>query len=271
MQYKIRGPKIVMIGAGNVAFHYAGALYAAGFNIVQVYSRTSRSSEQLAGKVDALPITNVQDIDLASDVLIFALNDTILAETIERVNFSGQLALHTSGSIPIEVFHGKAEYYGALYPLQTLTKNRTVNMKEVPLLIEANSSKDLSNLKTLAKAISSRVVIADSLQRRQIHLAAVFASNFVNHMYVVADYLMKKSGFSYQLLKPLILETALKALELNNPLAAQTGPAFRSNKEIIDKHREMLVNDEDLQRIYVLISDHIDQMHHSHPVVGNPT
>ena len=265
MQNKIKGPKIVMIGAGNVAYHLSSALNSAGYYIVQVYNRTSLAAEQLAVKIGADPITNLDDIDQSSDVLILALNDNALKDTIDHIQFSGQLALHTSGSVPIDIFNGKAEYYGVLYPLQTLTKNRPVNMKEIPLLIEANSSKELANLKTLAKSISSKVILADSLQRRQIHLAAVFASNFVNHMYVIADELMKKSGFTYQLLKPIILETALKATELTNPIQAQTGPAIRMNREIIEKHKEMLSGNDDLQYLYTTLSEHISTYHSLHP------
>src|SRR5271157_4663571 len=233
MKYNISRPKIVMIGAGNVAFQYSIALQSAGFNIVQVYSRTIESAEKLANRVNARAIANIGKIDQGSDLFIFAVNDSVLYEIISRIKFSGQLALHTSGSVPLDVFAGKAQNYGVIYPLQTLSKFRIANMQEVPLLIEANSSKNLSNLKSIAKAMSSNVLLSDSLQRRQIHLAAVFASNFTNHMYVIAHEMLKKSGFSYQILKPLIMETALKAMEFDNPMAAQTGPAIRMDRNII--------------------------------------
>ena len=267
MEHKIQGPRIVMIGAGHVAFHFANALHSKGYHIVQVYSRTIESAKALADLVQAEAITSIGAIDLTTDVFIFALNDNVLEETIHRINFSGQLALHTSGTLSIDIFKGKAEFYGVLYPLQTLSKFRKVNMQEIPLLIEANSSKELSNLKLLAQAISARVMITDSLQRRKIHLAAIFASNFANHMYVIADELMKKSGFSYELLKPLILETALKAVECGNPMAAQTGPAVRLNKSVVEKHREMLASNSDLQNIYTSISNHIALMHHNSPII----
>jgi predicted short-subunit dehydrogenase-like oxidoreductase (DUF2520 family) len=255
MEYKIKGPRIVIVGAGNVAFHFSIALHAAGYDIVQVYNRTLHSAELLA-------INHINEIDTSSDVLIFALNDNVLSDTIGKIKFCGQLALHTSGSLPIDIFSGKTDFYGVIYPLQTLSKSRQINMKEVPLLIEANSSRELSNLMSMAKAISARVIITDSLQRRQIHLSAVFASNFVNHMYVIANDLMKKSGFSYELLKPIILETAMKALEFASPMDAQTGPAVRMNKDIIEKHKEMLSRNEELQQLYTLISNHITKTHH---------
>ena len=215
----------------------------------------------MANKVNALAINNINEIDTSSDVIIFALNDNVLPEIIDKIKFCGQLALHTSGSLSIDIFNGKTDYYGVLYPLQTLSRLRQINMMEVPLLIEANTSRELSNLMSIAKSLSTRVIIADSLQRRQVHLSAVFASNFVNHMYVIANELIQKSGFSYELLKPIILETALKALEFSNPLAAQTGPAIRMNKSIIGKHEEMLTRNGELQQIYTLISNHITKTH----------
>ncbi len=222
-----------MIGAGNVAYQYATALKTAGFNIFQVFSKTILSAEKLANITDAKPINSIDKIDQGCDLFIFAVSDSVLSEIIDKVQFSGQMAVHTSGSVSIDVFEGKAQHYGVIYPLQTLSKSRVVNMQEVPLLIEANSSKNLLNLQSIAKTMSSNILISDSSQRRQIHLAAVFASNFTNHMYVIAHDLLQKSGFTYQILKPLIIETALKALEFDNPKDAQTGPAIRRDHNII--------------------------------------
>jgi len=257
MKYDISRPKIVMIGAGNVAFQYAIALKSAGYNIFQVYSRTIQSAEKLAKITDSKAIISIAEIDQGCDLFIFAVSDRVLSEIIDRIQFSGQMAIHTSGSVSIDIFAGKAQHYGVIYPLQTLSKLRILNMQEVPLLIEANSSNNLLNLQSIAKSMSSNILISDSFQRRQIHLAAVFASNFTNHMYVIANDLLKKSGFSYQILKPIILETALKALEFDNPNDAQTGPAIRKDSNILEKHLEMLSGNKDLKSIYNLISNHI--------------
>ena len=246
-----------MFGAGNVAVHLADALVYAGNQIVQVYSRTLASAEPLAARVYARPITDLSEVDLTADLFIFSLNDNGLIDIINQVQFSGQLALHTSGTLPLDVFKGKTENYGVLYPLQTFSKFRKVNFTEIPLIIEASSPRDLTNIRNLAVSLSSKVIIVDSAMRRQIHLAGVFASNFSNHMFVLAEQMMKQSGLSFDLLKPLIYETTVKALETGNPSTSQTGPALRGNQQIMDKHMEMLATNPNLQQIYKQISDNI--------------
>lgn len=257
MQFNIQRPKIVMIGAGNVAYHYTIALSNAGYNIVQVYSHTVESAEKLAFRVNARAITSLDDIDLGSDLLIFAVSDSILPDLVNNVNYSGQLAVHTSGTLPIDIFNNKAEHFGVIYPLQTLSWFRNINFQEVPLLIEANSAKNLINIKSIARLMSLNVTLADSNQRRQVHLAAVFASNFTNHMYAIANDLLKKSGFSYSILKPIILETALKAVEAENPKKVQTGPAIRMDKNVISRHLDMLSENKEIQALYNLITEDI--------------
>jgi predicted short-subunit dehydrogenase-like oxidoreductase (DUF2520 family) len=259
--------QIALFGAGNLAVHLAKALTSVGFRIIQVYSRTKESSEKLAMEIGANAITDPADFDPSADVIIFALSDSFLPDIIHQIDFSGQLALHTSGSIPLDIFKGKAEHYGVIYPLQTFSKFRKVHFNEVPLFLEANSSKDLANLKMLASSLSANVFLADSVQRRQIHISAIFANNFVNHLYAVASDMIKKSGFSFDVLKPIILETALKALETDNPALAQTGPAVRLNKEIVLKHREMLASSPDLQNLYTFVSNSIAKLHHNDSII----
>jgi len=259
--------RIVLFGAGNLAVHLAKALALSGYKIIQVYSRTRESAQWLASRLKAKAITDPAEFDPASDMVIFALNDNCLPEILEQVNFSGQMALHTSGSLPMNIFKGKIEHFGVLYPLQTFSKFRDIKFMEVPLFIEANSSKNLANLKMLAESLSIQVFIADSAQRRQLHLSAVFANNFVNHFYALAGELIKNSGFSFNVLKPLIQETALKALDCDNPMAAQTGPAVRLNKEIILKHIEMLAGNTDLQNLYTFASNSITKLHHKSTII----
>jgi predicted short-subunit dehydrogenase-like oxidoreductase (DUF2520 family) len=253
--------RIVLFGAGNLAFHLGKALHKSGYQIIQVYSRTEASAQALAREVKAVAITNPSDFDDSADSIIFAIDDNVLEDTINKIDISGQLALHTSGSISIDVFKGKAEHYGVLYPLQTFSKYRKIDFYDVPLFIESNSPSDLINLKMLATSIAAKVTLADSLQRKKLHLAAVFASNFVNHMYALSLELAKKSGYSFEIFKPIILETALKAIELGNPLAAQTGPAIRKNKEIIREHIEMLNNEREWQNLYTFITNSIIKLH----------
>jgi len=259
--------RITLFGAGNVAINLAKALTLAGYRIIQVYSRTQESAEWLANRLSATAITNPADFDHTADVIIFAINDNALETIINQVEFSGQLALHTSGSVSVDVFKGKADHYGVLYPLQTFSKTRTVKFQEVPLFIEANSSKDLANLKMLAESIAANVYLADSNQRRQLHLAGVWANNFVNHFYTIANETVKKTGFSFDILKPILIETAHKAVESDNPTTVQTGPAVRLNKEIIEKHIEMLASKPEMQNLYTFATNSIVKLHHNKTII----
>ena len=259
--------RIVMFGAGNVAVHLARALSGAGYRIAQVFSRTEASARPLAEELKAEVITKPADFDTSTDIIIFALNDSVLPDIVNKINFSGQLALHVSGGLGMDVFKDKAENYGVMYPLQSFSKFRAINFQDVPLFIEANSPKNLANLKMLASTISAKVLLADSLQRRQLHLSAVFASNFVNHFYALSAELIKNSGFSFDLLKPIILETTLKALESGNPMLSQTGPAVRRDKEVIDKHLEMLATTPDWQNLYTFVTNSIVKLHHNETII----
>ena len=259
--------RIALFGAGNLAINLAKALSLKGYRITQVYSKTMESASWLANRLNAAAITSPSDFDHTADVIIFALNDSVLPQIIAELEFTGQLALHTSGTVPLDIFKGKAEHYGVLYPLQTFSKSRTIKFHEVPLFIEAGSSKDLANLKMLAESLATKVYIVDSAQRRQLHVAGVFANNFVNHFYSLANEMVKKSGFMYDVLKPIILETALKAIEADNPSIVQTGPAVRFNKDIVEKHIEMLASKPDLQNLYTFATNSIATLHHQKTII----
>jgi predicted short-subunit dehydrogenase-like oxidoreductase (DUF2520 family) len=143
-----------------------------------------------------------------------------------------------------------------LYPLQTFTKGRKVNLKEVPLFVEGEDSETEKILLKLAKSISKEVHVLSSEKRFILHLSAVFSSNFTNHMLSIAETIMKQNKLDYGWLKPLIAETINKGLEIG-PSNAQTGPARRGDLEVLDKHMQSLKKDEPLQEIYRLISQHI--------------
>ena len=161
--------------------------------------------------------------------------------------------MHTAGSVSIDVFKGFAQHYGILYPLQTFTKNRDLNFDKIPLLIEAGDQNTLDRMREFALRLSGIVLETDSDQRKQIHLAAVFACNFTNHMLAISEYLLQKNGLPYELLKPLINETFSKAVMMS-PHAAQTGPAVRGNTAVLNKHLAMLEDDPDLYELYRIVS-----------------
>jgi predicted short-subunit dehydrogenase-like oxidoreductase (DUF2520 family) len=248
------------IGAGNLAFHLAKALHSKGFKINQIYNRTESSAKELAEITEAKFTSLLSEIDSTTDIYIVAVKDSAIGEVLSQINFQDQLLVHCSGSQPISVLKNYAKNFGVLYPLQTFSKSREVDFSKIPLFIEANSSENLEILKKIAGSISENVSVTNSEQRQMLHISAVFACNFVNHFYFIAGELLKSNELSFDVLKPLILETALKVQKLD-PFSAQTGPAVRFDENIIDKHLEMLAESEEYRQLYKLISKSIFEHH----------
>lgn len=249
---------VVFIGAGNLAVNLATALFDSGFKIVQLYSRTESSARFLADKVNAGWVTDLQKVTSEASIYIVSLKDTAFTELLPQIvaKKDGALFVHTAGSIPINIWEGQTSRYGVLYPMQTFSKQRRVDFKEVPFFIEARRKEDVDLLKDMASVLSDKVYEADSMQRKSLHLAAVFACNFTNHMYVLAADLLKKYDLPFEVMLPLIDETARKVHELS-PLEAQTGPAVRYDENVIRKHLEMLADEPAMKEIYQLLSESI--------------
>ncbi len=246
-----------MAGAGRVAGHLAVALHQRGHEIVQVVSRHAEPARALAEKVEAHPGTFSSHPPVPpADIIIYAVSDHALEEVLTLLPPEKMLALHTAGSLPADIFRGKAEHYGVLYPLQTFSEGREIDFREVPLCIEANTPDNEEKLQTLALSLSRRVVPASSSQRLFLHLAAVLVNNYVNHLYVLADELLQQEVLPFDLLHPLIEETTAKALTLG-PQKAQTGPAARNDENVIKKHLELLSCSPELQTLYRMLSDSI--------------
>ena len=248
--------EIVILGAGNVAFHLANALYANGCHIKQVFSQTNTSAKQLAKSINSEFVTDVKQIYQNADLYIYALKDSVLETIIAQVDVPEAIHVHTAGSISIDVFGSGKNNFGVLYPLQTLSKTKPVDFKQVPLFIEANNQKTQQELIKLASKISINISLANSDQRMRLHLAAVFACNFTNYMYTVAAQHVTESGLSYETLKPLIQETAQKIMTIE-PKAAQTGPAVRFDTNVMDKHLHLLQLHPEFSEIYTMLSKQI--------------
>jgi predicted short-subunit dehydrogenase-like oxidoreductase (DUF2520 family) len=228
---------IVIVGAGNVGTHLAEKMREAGFTICQL---AERGEAIVPGK----------------DLYIMALPDAAMEEALTEMPLKDELLVHTSGSVPMEILNKYSENTGVFYPLQTFTKGRSIDMNKVPLLIEANRIDNENKLVEVARKLSNKVIVADSDRRLSLHIAAVFASNFSNHMYDIARRLMEEQELDYDLLSPLIMETAAKATALG-PDKAQTGPAKRNDHEVIRKHLDMLKGHEAIKELYKRISDNI--------------
>lgn len=195
MKRSIEDTPIVFIGAGNLATNLAKALYRKGFRIVQVYSRTEESARELAQKVEAEYTTDLAEVNPYAKLYIVSLKDSAFAELLQGIvegKREEALMVHTAGSIPMNVWEGHVSHYGVFYPMQTFSKQREVDFKEIPFFIEASSAEDAAFLKAIASTLSNRVYDADSEQRKSLHLAAVFTCNFTNHMYALAAELLKK-------------------------------------------------------------------------------
>ena len=252
--------KIVLIGAGNLATHLGKALHAAGHDMVQVFSRTMQSAETLASFLDAEPLTDMAQVRDDADVYIFSVKDSALEQLISQLcGGEKKVFLHTAGSMPMSVFRGKALHYGVLYPMQTFSKQREVDFSIIPCFIEANDEFALKQIEGLAGQISRRVFQLSSEDRKYLHLSAVFACNFANHCYAASQELLQQHGIPFDVMLPLIDETAAKVHGMT-PKEAQTGPAVRYDENVIGKQIQLLENQPYFQKIYDCMSKSIHEL-----------
>ena len=251
--------KIVIIGAGNVATQLGMAFRRKSFPVVQVYSRTLSSAETLGKKLQTDYTDQLQQIVPDADLYVFAIKDAALPELLKAFPPTGGLWVHTAGSLPIEIFkESAATRYGVFYPLQTFSKNREVSFEQIPIFTEANHPEDQELLDQIASSLSYHVIPLSSEKRKHLHLSAVFACNFTNHLYNLAAQILENQAIDWKVLLPLIEETAAKVQELS-PREAQTGPAVRYDIPIIEKHLEMLEGDWGKQEIYRMLTRDIRQ------------
>lgn len=248
--------KIGILGSGNVATHLSKALYQHKYFITQVFSRNIDHAKTLANKINAKAINSLDDFYADNDILIFALPDDVLQIVLPKLQISNQVLIHTAGSVSIDVFELYSSNFGVLYPLQTFSKKKQIDLKTVPLFIEGNNSKTLKMIKNIAEVISNTVIDSDHKQRQSLHIAAVFACNFTNHFYSIANKLLKDKDIEFKYLLPLIEETANK-VKFEIPTKAQTGPAIRNDKNTMQKHLKFLNDYPEWKDIYQMISKSI--------------
>ncbi|HSZ25921.1 MAG TPA: DUF2520 domain-containing protein, partial [Cytophagaceae bacterium] len=197
--------------------------------------------------------------DSNSNVFIFAIRDQALEEVIDKTKVPEKaVVIHTSGSMPMEVLK-KFQHHGVFYTIQTFTKGKYTNLSEVPIGIEASDDDTNQKLFLLAASISKQAQSINSEQRKVIHLAAIVACNFTNHLYAISEGILKNENLNLTLLKPLMYETLQKSLEIG-PQRAQTGPAIRGDEKIIQQHLDYLANEPEIQQLYKLLSEHIKKM-----------
>ncbi len=250
---------IALIGSGNVATQMGLALKKAGHQIDAIVSRHEGNAQQLAKVLDAQWHSSALELKGQFDVIIISVNDNAIEEIASQLRSTDAIVVHTAGSIPMSVL-SLFDRYGVIYPLQTLSKHKEIDMRVVPFLIEGNTPDTSTRIQQLTHTISDNVASGTSEQRQQLHLAAVFACNFTNHLYTIAEKLLRSSGLSFKLLMPLIEETTRKIQHLS-PIDSQTGPAIRHDTRVMHQHMNALATDPQLQHIYELLSQSIMDHH----------
>lgn len=252
--------KAVIIGAGNVGTHLAIALQNEGIKIVQIVSKTMKSAVELASRMECSFTTDLAEVTPHADIYIVCVTDNAIIPVLRQLQVGNKFIVHTSGSMGIDVFYDLAQNYGVVYPMQTFSKFKDMQYGQIPIFIEANTPENQHMLLNFVKKISPHVQIINSQQRSMLHICAVFANNFSNHMCTIAELLLKDSQLKFDTFRPLLRETFEK-LAKYSPMMSQTGPAKRQDVHIIEKHIHLLEAYPDMQEIYKNISNSILKMH----------
>lgn len=248
--------KLCVIGSGNVAQHLIVALQNSIFNgteieLVQVHSKVIARVSHL---INFNKITSDWKTLAEADLYIIAVSDGAISSVSEQIPFKNKLVVHTSGAVSVDKLSSNNRK-GVLYPLQTFSKKRSLNFKNIPICLESQNASDFQLLQKVAQSLSDSVHVINSEQRKAMHLAAVFVNNFTNHLYKIGNDICVEHNLSFEILKPLIQETAEKIMQLS-PIDSQTGPAIRNDNETINAHLAFLKT-ENQKNIYKIITQSI--------------
>lgn len=254
--------RIAIIGTGNVAHVLGRVLKRSGNKLTMVVGRTGEKAERLAFELGCKWSDRVQDIPEETEVILIAVTDDAIVEVASELYRPGTVVAHTSGSVPMEALGDCSDRLGVFYPLQTLHRDAMVDFRQVPLCIEGNGNWNEGLLMEIARSISDNVQLINSEQRKMVHLAAVFACNFSNHCYAMADEILAANGVSLDILRPLIRQTA-ENIRHSRPADVQTGPAKRRDHQVMATHQGLLAGlDPDLTAIYQQMSNGIMKKSH---------
>ena len=248
---------VVILGAGNVASHlYKAFSKAENIKINQWFNRSLKTIEAYKNDV---AITDDLSKLVEADIYIMAVSDDAIAKLSAQLPFENRIVVHTSGSVNVHDLDKKHKR-GVLYPLQTFSKDAEIDFANVPICIETIDKSSFPILKELATSLRSPTKRINSDQRKVLHLAAVFVNNFTNQLYRIGHEITESQGAEFDLLKPLILETAKKVQDMS-PYMAQTGPAKRNDKKTFKKHLKLLENNKHHKDIYDLLTASIQKTH----------
>lgn len=261
---------IAIIGSGHVAWHLAHAFEEKGYSILSVYSRQFEKAKDLAETLYACTPTNSLDFtDSEAELFILAVSDDAIEEVSRHIHLpEGVILVHTSGAKSIQIFEEIIDNerflpidYGVFYPLMTFTKGKKVSFSSIPICIEASDEDTEDVLVKLGSELSNEVHLISSEQRRVLHVSAVFACNFTNHLWALTKAILESEDLPFDIIKPLIQETVKKAMKSPHPADVQTGPAIRHDQQTIQNHLAYLTDDDDLQHIYSLLTESIQNWH----------
>lgn len=248
--------KIVLLGSGNVATHLGKAFKMAGQTISQVWSRDHLHAAELADTLAAETLTDLSDLDYEADLYIISVKDEGISELASALKLKDQLVIHTSGTTGISVLEEVSSKFGVLYPVQTFSKVKSVDFRQIPIAVEGNTPEVCALIRSIADRLSEKVIELDSRQRQTLHISAVFACNFTNHLYALAKGLLDQQDIDFDLIRPLIAETADK-IQMNDPASVQTGPAIRGDVSTMQAHLDLLKDEPALKLIYEKLSQSI--------------
>ena len=249
--------RVVLIGSGNTATILGRLMKQSNHQIVQVFGRTAATTDALAKQLGASYCTDAGKIDNSADLYVIAVSDEAVSEVASKLSLHNKLVVHTAGSVPKEVLKHASVNYGVLYPLQSLRKE----MKElplIPLLVDGNTSDDLTLIYDFAQTLSKQVQKANDEERLRYHLAAVMVNNFSNHLYTLVQDYCKQTGTDFGFLLPLVQQLPQRLAD-HLPQDLQTGPAIRGDKATINKHLQLLSDHPQIKNLYALFTDSIQE------------
>ena len=250
--------KITILGSGNVGTHLAKALYAAGYQILQIWSREYDHAENLANQVYAEPIDRLKLLYPTADIYILAVADDALFDLALDLKLRDAIVLHTAGSVSLKVLSPISRKHGVIWSPQTFIRDVAMDYSTLPFCIEGSSPEVTKQIQQLLLPVSQHIYNIDTQQRQWLHLAAVMTNNFGNAINALAQDLLLKHNIPFEILHPIIEMTAEK-LKHGNLWQQQTGPARRQDQKTIDRHRSMLVDDDKLMKLYELLTEIIQE------------
>lgn len=250
--------RVVIIGSGNLAEALARAVAGSELELVQIYGRNPERARIVAELAATDWATQPERLYREADIYLIAVSDKAVEQVATSLPIPvGAAVAHTAGSVPLEAIPARFAHRAVFYPMQTFTRGREVDFSTIPIFLETPATAFRGELEAFARQLSRTVIWADSAQRAKVHLAAVFACNFANHMYAVGERIVRSAGLDFEVLKPLVAETAAKACDARSPLDVQTGPAVRNDTATEARHTELLADELQLKNIYSTISQSI--------------